>query len=83
MSTFTLTVATRRHVATVSVDVDTNGHVDTNGSYTAYIPALIPPLVRNFSNYPLQNMNNYSVPFHARIQEFSPGGGGGGGSRSI
>ena len=34
-----------------------------------YISDLMPPLVRNISNYPLRNMNNYSVPF-ARTELF-------------
>ena len=34
-----------------------------------YISDLMPPLVRHISNYPLQNMNNYSVPY-ARTEIF-------------
>ena len=33
------------------------------GQVPSYISDLIPPLVRDVSNYPLRNMHNYSIPF--------------------
>ena len=39
------------------------------GQVPTYISDLIPPLVREISNYPLRNMNNYSAPF-ARTEFF-------------
>ena len=40
-----------------------------HGQVPTYISDLIPPLVREISNYPLRNMNNYSAPF-ARTEMF-------------
>ena len=39
------------------------------GQVPNYISDLIPPLVRDVSNYPLRNMHNYSIPF-ARTEIF-------------
>ena len=39
------------------------------GQVPNYISDLIPPLVRDVSNYPLRNMHNYSIPF-ARTEMF-------------